>query len=563
MKKSSGVLAVACWCVAAAAANAQYGPALSGQPAVGPVAPPSADYYNNYNAYQRQLAANSGYNYTPVNNGWNANPGSQTSTGFPYNTGRTTLAQATQGVPTPAYPEQSPGDLLPGNQSVPSFNDSGNSTVVPPGTLPTPDNAGLNSAGIASGFGGGCSTGNCGTPCCQPSCGCSAGWMGPGPLFYQKGCGLGGFGGLGLGGGCGTGGCGIGTGGGYGGSAFQQSVAGCGDAGSACGMGGLPGIAGFVPTTGFYAQAGGLILRRDRGNRNFTSFDEANQNNQIMNSQQATPGTGYGGQITIGHCITCNSAVEATYWGLANSNGYSTVLAPTAAGVGTPYDSSFLPNFANGNSVSHYFDGSGQQSIWRTDSFQNIELNVLGFPTVNPMSRFRAAMLGGFRYFSFTDQMIFGAASFGTTFSTPNNSANEAFLYSKTTNTLLGFQIGARLSYFLTPRFALFATPKMGLFNNHMTQAQSLYTGDGIYNFNLNASSNGLAVLGEIDLGGQYYITPRLAVFGAYRLVGISGVALADNVTPHYLNEFPVMQTVNRNGDVLLQGLYTGMQFNF
>jgi hypothetical protein len=70
-------------------------------------------------------------------------------------------------------------------------------------------------------------------------------------------------------------------------------------------------------------------------------------------------------------------------------------------------------------------------------------------------------------------------------------------------------------------------------------------------------------VLGEIDLGGQYYITPRLAVFGAYRLVGISGVALADNVTPHYLNDFPVMQTVNRNGDVLLQGLYTGMQFNF
>jgi hypothetical protein len=103
-------------------------------------------------------------------------------------------------------------------------------------------------------------------------------------------------------------------------------------------------------------------------------------------------------------------------------------------------------------------------------------------------------MLGGFRYFSFTDQMIFGSAATGTSFG-QNGGTTEAFLYTKTTNTLLGAQIGARLSYFLTPRFALFAVPKMGLFNNHMTQSTSLYTGDGIYNFNLNASSNGLAVL--------------------------------------------------------------------
>ncbi|HEX4149566.1 MAG TPA: hypothetical protein VHY20_11290, partial [Pirellulales bacterium] len=256
MSKSCGVLAIACWCVAAATANAQYGPALSAQPAMGPVAPPSADYYSNYNAYQRQLAANSGAAapasgyYTPVNNGWGANPGSPTNTGFPYSTGRTTLAQATQGVPTPAYPEQSPGDLLTGNQSapqtVPNFNDPAGSTVVPPGTLPTPDyangNSGLNSAGISSGFGG-CATGNCGTSCCPQQCGCSAGWMGPGPLFYQKGCGAGGFGGFGFGGtgGMGVGGMGVGgmgmggmgvggMGGGGFGSPFQQSVAGCGGA---------------------------------------------------------------------------------------------------------------------------------------------------------------------------------------------------------------------------------------------------------------------------------------------------------------------------------------------
>ena len=158
--------------------------------------------------------------------------------------------------------------------------------------------------------------------------------------------------------------------------------------------------------------------------------------------------------------------------------------------------------------------------------------------------------------------MIFGSAADGTTFGA-NGGSTEAFLYTKTTNTLLGFQLGSRLSYFLTPRFALFAVPKFGLYNNHMTQNTSMYTGDGFYNFNLASKANGLATLGEIDLGGQYYLTPRFAIFAAYRMVGVSGVALADNVIPHYLNDAPAIQTINRNGNVLLQGLYTGLQWNF
>jgi len=241
--------------------------------------------------------------------------------------------------------------------------------------------------------------------------------------------------------------------------------------------------------------------------------------------------------------------------------GSSSIVSPTNS-IGTPLDLSFLPNFANGNPVGNYFDGAHEHSITRTDSFQNVELNFLVFPMINPYSRFRVAMLAGVRYFYFSDQLIFGSAADGTNFG-DNGGATEAFLNVKTTNSLMGFQIGSRMSYFLTPRFALFAVPKFGLFNNHMTQSASLYTGDGLYNFNLQSSSNGLATMGEIDLGGQYYVTPRLAVFAAYRLIGISGVALADNVIPHYLNDYPVMQTVQRNGEVLLQGLYTGLQFNF
>lgn len=203
-----------------------------------------------------------------------------------------------------------------------------------------------------------------------------------------------------------------------------------------------------------------------------------------------------------------------------------------------------------------------EHALWRKDTFQNIEVNVLGYPCINPMTRFRVAALAGFRYFSFTDQLLFGSAAFGTNFG-DNGGATEGFIYTKTTNTLMGFQVGARLSYFLTPRFALFAVPKIGIFNNHMTSNQSMYTGSGVYEYNIQASANGFSTLSEIDLGGQYYVTPRFAVFAAYRLIGVSGVALTDNQMQHYLNDFPAMQTINRNGNVILQGLYTGVQYNF
>ncbi len=271
MSKGTRVLAIACWIFAAATANAQYGPVLSGQPAMGPAAPPSADYYNNYNAYQRRLAANSGgaptapANYAPANAGWSANgaaPGSPTATGFPYNVGRTTLAAAqyNQGLPTPAFPEQSPGDLLTGNPTVPNFDDPASTQMIGPGNIaptqnggqsgsnanpsamngntgPQGNNSGFGNSGFGnSGFGNGgcasgnCGSGNCGSPCgscCQPCGGCCAGRMGPGPLFYSGTCcsglsflhgcmnqfglagGMGGYGG-------GMGGYGGGMGGGYG-----------------------------------------------------------------------------------------------------------------------------------------------------------------------------------------------------------------------------------------------------------------------------------------------------------------------------------------------------------
>ena len=170
------------------------------------------------------------------------------------------------------------------------------------------------------------------------------------------------------------------------GSPFQQSVGGIGFGG----YGGLPGIAGYMPCCGWYAQAGVLIMHRDKPNPVWTTFDETNLNNQLMNTQNASAGTGYGGQITIGHCLGANCAIEGTYWGLTSMTGYSQIVSPTNS-IGTVLDDSFLPAFGNGVLPGNYFDAAHEQAMWRTDNFQNMELNVLTYPCINPMSRFRMA----------------------------------------------------------------------------------------------------------------------------------------------------------------------------
>lgn len=597
MVKRFAFLAVGCWCLVAAHANAQYSPGSTGQPFNNVSVLSGDDYYSNYNAYQRQIAAqrqaSNPYAQVPVAAVPVAGSG-YAAAGIPVRPAGLVTQNSLELPSPPVNSGTTPMDTSPSDGAPATLN-------------PTPDSSGAAYAPTTGGgvgpiadpnysgqAGGGCATGNCCTPC--KTC-CCAGRMGPGPLFYGMGMTggpLGGFGaggmgagwlggtGLGMGGigmggmgGVGMGGVGAGAygAGGYGAGAGAIGSGGSCGVGGACGgsgygMGMSPfgaaiagtGMTGFA--NGFYAQVGALFLHRDTPNKVWTTFDETNQANQLMNTQQAKPGTGFGGQITIGHCLGCNYAVEFTYWGLSTMTGSSTIVDPNN-NLGTVLDESYITfNKPGGPAASYYFEGAHQQTIWRRSNIQNVELNFLAYPLINPNTRFRASLLGGVRYFYFSDQVIFGTAAFNHGFD-DDGGADAAYLNVKTRNNLVGVQIGSRLSYFLTPRVSVFAVPKFGLYNNYMTENASLYTGDGYYAYNVASRRNAFATLAEIDLGAQYFITPRLSVFGAYRLVNVSGVALADDQIPHYLNDTAAMVNMNHNGDLILQGGYVGFTWNF
>jgi len=379
--------------------------------------------------------------------------------------------------------------------------------------------------------------------------------VGPGTVV---GGGYGVGGGTIVGGGYGVGGYGVGYGGGGG------TVVGGGGYGMGGGMVGGNYMGGGAG--GFYGSASALILHRDNSNKLWTTFDESNEANQLLNTNQAKAGTGYGGQLTIGHCIGNNCALEGTYWGISNMSGSASYTSPTN-GIGLVLDESFLPSIPglSGGAASwdHYVDGAHEHAIWRTDNVQSGEINFLMFPVINPCSRLRIGALAGVRYLGFAENLLIGSAAYGTTFGEAGG-ADSAFISARSTNALVGPQFGARFSYFVLPRVSLFAMPKVMIANNHMTTQQSMYLGDhSYYAYQTAVSANGIATVGEIDLGAQYYVTPCWSFFAAYRLIGIAGVALSDNQIPHYLNDQPAMQNINRNGDVILQGVNLGMTYNF
>jgi len=144
------------------------------------------------------------------------------------------------------------------------------------------------------------------------------------------------------------------------------------------------------------------------------------------------------------------------------------------------------------------------------------------------------------------------------------------------TNNLMGFQLGGRVDYFVLPRVRLFAQPMFGIFGNHATINANVYSGNGLQGnvqnifdptitspFQVNSSKNRVALMGQIDLGTNFQITPRFSAFAAYRVMAISRVALADNQIPPFLVDQAAIRDIQMNGNLVLHGVVMGGMFNY
>jgi hypothetical protein len=130
-------------------------------------------------------------------------------------------------------------------------------------------------------------------------------------------------------------------------------------------------------------------------------------------------------------------------------------------------------------------------------------------------------------------------------------------------NNLFGVQVGALFNYMITSRVGVFVMPKVGIYGNQMNVRNQLYAGDGTQGFDISAHKSDISVLGEIDTGFDYAITPNWRAFIGYRVIGVAGLALGDNQFLPYLADNAGFAQVKQNGSLIMHGAMFGVAWVF
>ncbi|WP_460165443.1 BBP7 family outer membrane beta-barrel protein [Thermostilla marina] len=358
----------------------------------------------------------------------------------------------------------------------------------------------------------------------------------------------------------------------------------CPTCGSPCGETCLPPVL-------WYVDVGGLIMGRNDANRVWFSYQSNNNANQIMHSQDARTGWQGGWEITLGRYLggpagscgllgDCNPcarwAIEATYWGIADMEGDSSVTH--ASYVSTPliFTDVVYADPSIVDPVTDLFFGVYEQKLERRNDFHSVELNLVRRRMADMPHGLGVDWLCGVRYFRFDEELLFGSkAHNGAWGASPTE---EGFLSDRTENNLVGVQFGFDMRYYLGYNLSLSCVPKIGIYGNHIRNRFKAYRGDGEVfgpdptpplgdpvsgSYPVSSTDDALSFLTQIDLGVDWQMTPRWSAFVGYRVVVATGIALADNQFPPYVVDIPEIADIDTNGELVLHGGVAGLTYTW
>jgi hypothetical protein len=325
----------------------------------------------------------------------------------------------------------------------------------------------------------------------------------------------------------------------------------------------------------WYASASALALSRSEGRRLWTAYDSGNQANQLVNTQDIPLAWKWGGEISIGRRFCwCDTswAVEATYWTTEAFTGDLCVTNPYPPNlVSTPLRV-FELQF-NGFPGTAWFDNAKEQQLSRRDEFQNLEVNLIRQQLAcSCNSPWDIGWSFGVRYFRFEENLTIGSLQEGCNWG-QQTGVCEAYLNDTVTNSLFGFQFGFDAGYSLCKCVRVFVSPKFGIYNDHMNQNFRAYLGNGVEattgdsgvpgTFPVLASRDALAFLTQIDLGVDWQITQGWSARLGYRVLAMTGIALADDQFPQYIVDVPEIAHIDNHSSLILHGVFAGLTYNF
>jgi hypothetical protein len=138
-------------------------------------------------------------------------------------------------------------------------------------------------------------------------------------------------------------------------------------------------------------------------------------------------------------------------------------------------------------------------------------------------------------------------------------------------NQLVGFQIGANGAYYMGAcrRFGLHCYSNAGIYGNRAEVSQWMDSSSGMTRYAnngnpgsyTNSDDTNVAFLGELRLGASYQCTCNCRLYGGYRVLGITGVAVSYDQVPDYFSSPAQVGIINCRGSYFLHGMQTGIEF--
>jgi opacity protein-like surface antigen len=342
----------------------------------------------------------------------------------------------------------------------------------------------------------------------------------------------------------------------------------CTAGGNASGCGCNSAVSGEMAAMGccegpiWYGYVGGLIMTRNSPSKYWTTYNQANNADQVLNTAQADDGWQGGAEVRLGRSFGCDCALEATYWGVWNMHGFASVTDP-GNNLGTPLDTTNGGITLGGQTADSFYASSHQTLIWRNDDVNNVELNWYYNPNgADTNACLQCSWLAGFRFLKFDEDLLWTSVAGGFNYN-QNGGVDQASIDERCENNMWGFQIGSRVDWKISDHWSLYGVPKMGIYGNHATTEARFYRGDGVTAFDLNGSSDTVSFIGQLDLGLEYQVNCHWSITGGYRVVVISGVALSDNQIPAFLAAANDFTDVKTNADLVLHGAFAGLEYRF
>jgi hypothetical protein len=186
-------------------------------------------------------------------------------------------------------------------------------------------------------------------------------------------------------------------------------------------------------------------------------------------------------------------------------------------------------------------------------------------PRVGP--RYSCTGVCGFRWMQFNEDFMVGADYL--------NGATPGFLnyWSNVENNLFGAQIGCNGMYRIGCKWGLHLNSTVGLYGNDVDVRQYMTFPDGggpvrfvgsLEEFDVRGYKTDVSMVSELRLGASYQATCHCRLYGGWRAIGVTGIALATNQAPNqFLDANQFSNYVNSNGSLILHGLQAGVEFNY